>query len=230
MSTNRLQHAWCSAKRFTVMCCRVQQRGCADNTVLCCPNVCSDTRSTNSPYIIKCIPPPPTPVPAMNGCRQLLQTTRPTFLPASSQRLLLALRFYRLHISHRSACWNICWLLLQAVRKLDAEIARLKAAAAIAEGVAALHSEETRMSHERQLAAMKLANDLLQQQLAKMAESVPAMLRSGPLCRPACPGISPTQPGLGSCPRAKLTLKPACQEWPSDICCTRGAANCWYSD
>ena len=68
-------------------------------------------------------------------------------------------------------------LRLQAVRKLDAEIARLKAAAAMAEQAAAVHSEETRMSHDKQLASMKLANDLLQQQLAKMAESVPAMLR-----------------------------------------------------
>ena len=39
------------------------------------------------------------------------------------------------------------------------------------------------MSHEKQVAAMKLANDLLQQQLAKMAESVPAMLRSDALAR-----------------------------------------------
>ena len=84
----------------------------------------------------------------------------------------------------------ICWCLipnsmdsmlavrLQAVRKLNAEIAWLKSAAAVAEQTAAQDSEETRMSHEKQLAAVKLASDLLQQQLANMAESVPAMLRS----------------------------------------------------
>ena len=37
------------------------------------------------------------------------------------------------------------------------------------------------MDHEKQVAAMKLANDLLQHELAKMAESVPAMLRSDAL-------------------------------------------------
>ena len=70
------------------------------------------------------------------------------------------------------------WLHLQAVRQLDAEISQLKSAAAVAEQTAAIHKEETRLSHEKQVAAMKLANDLLQQQLTKMAESVPAMLRS----------------------------------------------------
>lgn len=70
---------------------------------------------------------------------------------------------------------------LQAVRKLDAEIARFKTELAFAERTAALDSEEIRVEHEKQLAAMKLANDLLQQELAKMAESVPAMLRSDAL-------------------------------------------------
>lgn len=65
----------------------------------------------------------------------------------------------------------------QAVRKLDAEIARLKSEVAVVEQTAALDSEEVRASHEQQVAAMKLAKDLLQQQLAKMADSVPAMLR-----------------------------------------------------
>ena len=69
----------------------------------------------------------------------------------------------------------------QAVRKLDAEIARLKCEVAVVEKTAALDSEEVRVSHEKQVAAMKLANDLLQQELAKMAESVPAMLRSDAL-------------------------------------------------
>lgn len=67
---------------------------------------------------------------------------------------------------------------LQAVRKLDAKIARLTSELAVAEQTAALDSEEITVSHEKQVAAMKLANDLLQQELAKMAESVPAMLRS----------------------------------------------------
>ena len=66
---------------------------------------------------------------------------------------------------------------VQAVRKLDAEIAQLKSAAAVAQQTSAIHAEEARVSHEKQGAALKLANDLLQQQLAKMAESVPAMLR-----------------------------------------------------
>lgn len=85
---------------------------------------------------------------------------------------------------HVADSLKLGWLGLQAVRKLDAEVARLKSSAAIAEQTAALHSEEARMSHEKQLAAMKLASDLLQQQLAKMAESVPAMLRSN---APECP-------------------------------------------
>lgn len=67
---------------------------------------------------------------------------------------------------------------LQAVRKLDARIARLTSELAVAEQTAALDSDEVRVSHEKQVAALKLANDLLQQDLAKMAESVPAMLRS----------------------------------------------------
>ena len=73
------------------------------------------------------------------------------------------------------------WLHLQAVRKLDAEISQLKSAAAVAQQTAAVQREESRVGHEKQVAAMKLANDLLQQQLTKMAESVPAMLRSAPL-------------------------------------------------
>ena len=75
---------------------------------------------------------------------------------------------------------------LQAVRKLDAEIARLKTELAFAERSAALDSEEVRVEHDKQVAAMKLANDLLQQELAKMAESVPAMLRSAMPCWAPC--------------------------------------------
>ncbi len=67
----------------------------------------------------------------------------------------------------------------QAVRKLDAEIAQLKASMAAAEQTGSVHSEETKATHDKQVAAMKLANDMLQQQLARMAESVPAMLRWG---------------------------------------------------
>ncbi len=40
-----------------------------------------------------------------------------------------------------------------------------------------IHTEETKATHDKQVAALKLANDMLQQQLARMAESVPAMLR-----------------------------------------------------
>lgn len=65
----------------------------------------------------------------------------------------------------------------QAVRKLDAEIAQLKAAVAVAEQTGRMHTEETKATHDIQVAALKLANDMLQQQLARMAESVPAMLR-----------------------------------------------------
>ena len=67
----------------------------------------------------------------------------------------------------------------QAVRKLDAEIAQLKAAIAVAEQTGKIHAEETKAAHDKQVAALKLANDILQQQLAQMAESVPAMLRWG---------------------------------------------------
>ena len=56
-------------------------------------------------------------------------------------------------------------------------MARLKAAAAVADQVAMIHSEETKVGHDKEVAAMKLANDVLQQQLAQMAQSVPAMLR-----------------------------------------------------
>ena len=65
----------------------------------------------------------------------------------------------------------------QAVRKLDAEIAQLKAAIAVAEETGRIHTGETAATHDTQVAAMKLANDMLQQQLARMAEVVPAMLR-----------------------------------------------------
>lgn len=65
----------------------------------------------------------------------------------------------------------------QAVRKLDAEIAELKATMAAAEQTGRVHDEETKATHDKQVAALKLANDMLQQQLARMAESVPAMLR-----------------------------------------------------
>lgn len=40
-----------------------------------------------------------------------------------------------------------------------------------------VQEEETRVAHDKQVAAIKLANDVLQQQLAQMAESIPAMLR-----------------------------------------------------
>ncbi|KAL0020769.1 hypothetical protein WJX77_011905 [Trebouxia sp. C0004] len=66
----------------------------------------------------------------------------------------------------------------QAVRKLEAEIAQLKSAVAVAEQTGRFHTEETKAAHDKQVAAMKLANDVLQQQLARMAESVPAMLRA----------------------------------------------------
>jgi hypothetical protein len=65
----------------------------------------------------------------------------------------------------------------QAVRKLDAEIAQLQSAVAVAEQSGRIHTEETKAAHDKQVAALKLANDMLQQQLARMAESVPAMLR-----------------------------------------------------
>ena len=54
----------------------------------------------------------------------------------------------------------------------------MKAAAAIAQQTAAISKEETEAAHEKQVAALKLANDLLQQQLAEMVQSVPAMLTS----------------------------------------------------
>jgi len=63
------------------------------------------------------------------------------------------------------------------VRKLDAEVAQLKSAAAVAQQTTKLHNEETKHTHDKQVAALKLTNDILQQQLAQMAESVPAMLR-----------------------------------------------------
>ena len=63
------------------------------------------------------------------------------------------------------------------MKKLDAEVAQLKSAAAVAEQTAMIQEEETRVAHDKQVAAIKLANDMLQQQLAQMVESVPAMLR-----------------------------------------------------
>ena len=66
---------------------------------------------------------------------------------------------------------------MQAVRKLDTDVVRLKAAAAVAPQAATAQAEESKVAHDKQVAALKLANDVLQQQLAQMAESVPAMLR-----------------------------------------------------
>ena len=75
----------------------------------------------------------------------------------------------------RSEMQQHCFV--QAVRKLDTDIVRLKAAAAVAQQTATAQAEETRVAHDKQVAALKLANDVLQQQLAQMVESVPAMLR-----------------------------------------------------
>ena len=71
----------------------------------------------------------------------------------------------------------LCLCAWQAVRRLDAQIAELKTAAALSEQTAWKRADNVLTAHEQEVAALKAANSKLQLELTDLAQAVPAMLR-----------------------------------------------------
>ena len=71
-------------------------------------------------------------------------------------------------------------VLVQAVQRLDAEVAALKSAAALAKHAAAVQMDKAVNAHEQQVLALQAANNKLQLELADLAHAVPTMLRCCP--------------------------------------------------